>query len=114
MLEGRERDGLCRLLPTLLCRRDIRVSGYCAHESCVQSGSRFHPVRSNILGGNFSLVGVPSVGASGAIFGTVAVAWIDLLSHWKIVYQPGRRVSERPSQMVILYTNVDFSSCIWS
>ncbi|KAG6851199.1 hypothetical protein H0H93_015209 [Arthromyces matolae] len=26
----------------------------------------------NVLGGNFSLVGVPSVGASGAIFGTVA------------------------------------------
>ncbi|KZV77506.1 rhomboid-domain-containing protein [Peniophora sp. CONT] len=46
----------------------------------------------NILGGNFSLVGVPSVGASGAIFGTVGVAWIDLLAHWKIVYQPGRRL----------------------
>lgn len=29
---------------------------------------------SNVLGGNFSLVGVPSVGASGAIFGTVAVS----------------------------------------
>jgi len=29
---------------------------------------------SNILGGNFSLVGMPSVGASGAIFGTIAVS----------------------------------------
>ncbi len=28
----------------------------------------------NVLGGNFSLVGAPSVGASGAIFGTVAVS----------------------------------------
>ena len=28
---------------------------------------------SNVLGGNFSLVGVPSLGASGAIFGTAAV-----------------------------------------
>jgi len=27
----------------------------------------------NVLGGNFSLVGIPSVGASGAIFGTIAV-----------------------------------------
>jgi membrane associated rhomboid family serine protease len=27
----------------------------------------------NVLGGNFSLVGVPSLGASGAIFGTAAV-----------------------------------------
>lgn len=29
---------------------------------------------SNVLGGNFALVGVPSVGASGAIFGTTAVS----------------------------------------
>jgi len=29
----------------------------------------------NVLGGNFSLVGVPSVGASGAIFGTLAVSF---------------------------------------
>ncbi len=29
---------------------------------------------SNVLGGNFSLVGSLSVGASGAIFGTVAVS----------------------------------------
>ena len=33
-------------------------------------------LRSNILGGNFALVGVPSVGASGAIFGTVAVSYL--------------------------------------
>jgi hypothetical protein len=31
---------------------------------------------SNVLGGNFSLVGVPSVGASGAIFGTIAVSLV--------------------------------------
>lgn len=30
-------------------------------------------VHRNVLGGNFALVGAPSVGASGAIFGTVAV-----------------------------------------
>lgn len=29
--------------------------------------------RRNVLGGNFSLVGIPSVGASGAIFGTLGV-----------------------------------------
>jgi membrane associated rhomboid family serine protease len=28
----------------------------------------------NVLGGNFALVGIPSLGASGAIFGTVAVS----------------------------------------
>lgn len=37
---------------------------------------------SNVLGGNFALVGIPSVGASGAIFGTVAV---------RFLYSPGIR-----------------------
>ncbi|CDO73487.1 hypothetical protein BN946_scf185013.g122 [Trametes cinnabarina] len=46
----------------------------------------------NVLGGNFSLVGVPSVGASGAIFGTVAVAWVDLFAHWRYQYQPGKKL----------------------
>ncbi|CAE6432560.1 unnamed protein product [Rhizoctonia solani] len=47
----------------------------------------------NVLGGNFALVGVPSVGASGAIFGTVAVMWVDLLAHWKLEYRPGRKLA---------------------
>ncbi|KAF8230653.1 rhomboid-domain-containing protein [Tricholoma matsutake] len=42
----------------------------------------------NILGGNFALVGLPSLGASGAIFGTVAVTWVDLFAHWKYQYKP--------------------------
>ncbi|KAG8722777.1 hypothetical protein FRC08_010387 [Ceratobasidium sp. 394] len=46
----------------------------------------------NVLGGNFALVGVPSVGASGAIFGTVAVMWVDLLAHWKLEYRPWRKL----------------------
>lgn len=46
----------------------------------------------NILGGNFALVGLPSVGASGAIFGTVGVLWVDLLAHWGLEKQPGKKV----------------------
>ncbi|KAF8632591.1 hypothetical protein AX15_001797 [Amanita polypyramis BW_CC] len=46
----------------------------------------------NVLGGNFSLVGVPSVGASGAIFGTLAVTWVDLIAHWQFQYRPVRRL----------------------
>ncbi|THV07698.1 rhomboid-domain-containing protein [Dendrothele bispora CBS 962.96] len=46
----------------------------------------------NVLGGNFTLVGVPSVGASGAIFGTVAVTWVDLFAHWKLQYRPVRKL----------------------
>jgi len=46
----------------------------------------------NVLGGNFARVGVPSVGASGAIFGTVAVTWVDLVAHWKYHYRPVRRL----------------------
>jgi len=47
----------------------------------------------NVLGGNFSLVGAPSLGASGAIFGTVAVTWVDLFAHWKYQYRPGRKLA---------------------
>jgi hypothetical protein len=50
----------------------------------------------NVLGGNFALVGLPSVGASGAIFGTVGVLWVDLLAHWGIEKQPGRKVCLTP------------------
>ncbi|KAJ7630858.1 rhomboid family-domain-containing protein [Roridomyces roridus] len=42
----------------------------------------------NVLGANFALVGRPSVGASGAIFGTVAVTWVDLFAHWRYHYPP--------------------------
>ena len=49
-------------------------------------------VLSNVLGGNFALVGLPSVGASGAIFGTVGVQWVDLLAHWGLERQPGKKV----------------------
>jgi membrane associated rhomboid family serine protease len=65
----------------------------------------------NVLGANFALVGSPSLGASGAIFGTVAVrrlrrsqepwlrlffskvTWVDLFAHWKYQYRPVRKVS---------------------
>ncbi|TFK30349.1 rhomboid-domain-containing protein [Coprinopsis marcescibilis] len=46
----------------------------------------------NVLGGNFALVGIPSVGASGAIFGTLAVTWVDLMAHWKLQYRPVRKL----------------------
>jgi len=46
----------------------------------------------NVLGGNFALVGSPSVGASGAIFGTLAVTWVDLFAHWKYQYRPVRKL----------------------
>ncbi|KAH8120280.1 rhomboid-domain-containing protein, partial [Phellopilus nigrolimitatus] len=55
----------------------------------------------NVLGGNFSLVGVPSVGASGAIFGTVAVMWVDLFAHWKYHYKPVTRLIYMSVELVI-------------
>ncbi|GAA6010864.1 hypothetical protein JCM11491_004572 [Sporobolomyces phaffii] len=45
-----------------------------------------------VLGSNFALVGQPSVGASGAIFGTHAALLYDLAAHWKIEYQPKRKL----------------------
>ncbi|KAH9947152.1 rhomboid-domain-containing protein [Amylocystis lapponica] len=55
----------------------------------------------NVLGGNFALVGVPSVGASGAIFGTTAIAWVDLLAHWRYTYRPGRRLAMQIVELII-------------
>ncbi|KAM0751820.1 rhomboid-domain-containing protein [Meredithblackwellia eburnea MCA 4105] len=45
-----------------------------------------------VLGANFALVGQPSVGASGAIFGTHAAILVDLLAHWGIEYRPKRKL----------------------
>ncbi|KAF8971412.1 10 TM acyl transferase domain found in Cas1p-domain-containing protein [Flammula alnicola] len=56
---------------------------------------------SNVLGGNFSLVGVPSVGASGAIFGTVAVTWVDLFAHWKYQYRPVRKLIFMTIELIV-------------
>lgn len=45
-----------------------------------------------ILGGNFSLTGIPSVGASGAIFGVNAALFVDLVAHWRIEAGPKRKL----------------------
>ncbi|KAK4056298.1 hypothetical protein OIO90_002742 [Microbotryomycetes sp. JL221] len=45
-----------------------------------------------VLGANYALVGLPSVGASGAIFGTHAALLVDLLAHWSIEHRPGRKL----------------------
>jgi len=55
----------------------------------------------NVLGGNFALVGLPSVGASGAIFGTVAVTWVDLFAHWRYQYRPVRKLIFMIIELVI-------------
>jgi len=55
----------------------------------------------NVLGGNFALSGVPSVGASGAIFGTTALAWIDLFAHWRYTYRPVRRLMFQIVELIL-------------
>ncbi|KAI0094924.1 rhomboid family-domain-containing protein [Irpex rosettiformis] len=55
----------------------------------------------NVLGGNFALVAAPSIGASGAIFGTIAVAWIDLFAHWKYTYRPVRKLVLMTIELII-------------
>lgn len=66
-VSDRERDGIWWLLHIVFRSGDIRVSEITwPLYMCLL-------FLSNVLGGNFSLVGVPSVGASGAIFGTLAV-----------------------------------------
>jgi len=55
----------------------------------------------NVLGANFAMVGRPSVGASGAIFGTVAVTWVDLFAHWKYHYRPVRKLVFMTIELII-------------
>ncbi|KAJ7038285.1 hypothetical protein C8F04DRAFT_375518 [Mycena alexandri] len=55
----------------------------------------------NVLGANFALVGRPSVGASGSIFGTIAVTWVDLFAHWKYHYRPARKLAFMAIELVI-------------
>lgn len=43
-----------------------------------------------VLGGNFALTGLASMGASGAIFGTHAAVLVDLVWHWKLFPRPMR------------------------
>jgi len=43
-----------------------------------------------ILGGNFALSGLASMGASGALFGTHAAVLVDLCVHWSLIERPGR------------------------
>ena len=68
MSAGRARDGLCGLLPPVLRSRDLWVRLFIPASVTPNLDDC-----SNVFGGNFSLVGVPSVGASGAIFGTIGV-----------------------------------------
>lgn len=71
-----------------------------------------------LLGGNFSRSGIPSVGASGALFATVGVArdvtdcknacvLVDLLMHWKYEERPklkvGRPVYPADRQAFLLF-----------
>lgn len=46
----------------------------------------------NLLGGNFGLVGLPSVGASGAIYACISLELVDLLYNWKYEYRPKTRL----------------------
>lgn len=43
-----------------------------------------------VLGGNFALTGLASMGASGAIFGTHAAVLVDLIWHWRLISRPKR------------------------
>ncbi|KAH7041999.1 rhomboid family membrane protein [Macrophomina phaseolina] len=46
----------------------------------------------NVLGANYAPNGSPSVGASGAIFGIIALTLLDLLYHWKERLNPKREL----------------------
>ncbi len=47
-----------------------------------------------ILGGNFSRTGIPSAGASGALFATNAAFVVDVALHWKYEDRPWIKVGD--------------------
>ncbi|KAK7064295.1 rhomboid-like protein [Favolaschia claudopus] len=55
----------------------------------------------NVLGANFALVARPSIGASGSIFGCIAVTWVDLFAHWKYHYRPVRKLVFMTIELII-------------
>ncbi|TIC04862.1 rhomboid-domain-containing protein [Wallemia mellicola] len=57
----------------------------------------------NILGGNFAQVTTPSVGASGAILGLIAVSLVDLLFHWKLERRPGLLLTIHIIELIIMF-----------
>ena len=57
----------------------------------------------NILGGNFALYTTPSVGASGAILGLIAVSLVDLLFHWRLERRPGLMLTMHIIELVIMF-----------
>ena len=58
----------------------------------------------NLLGGNFGLVGLPSVGASGAIYACISLELTDLLYNWQYEYRPRVRLI-----MSIVFTIIGFA-----
>ncbi|KAG8960612.1 hypothetical protein FRC05_006720 [Tulasnella sp. 425] len=55
----------------------------------------------NVLGGNFAMVGLPSVGASGALFGTIAAMWVDLFAHWRFEHRPKTKLAMLTIELIL-------------
>ena len=45
-----------------------------------------------IFGGNFAAEGLARVGCSGSVFSIIALSFLDLLYHWKLIKNPKRRL----------------------
>ncbi|SOV04408.1 uncharacterized protein UDID_02433 [Ustilago sp. UG-2017a] len=50
-------------------------------------------VGGNLLGGNFGLIGQPSLGASGAIYTCISIELVDLVYNWKYEYRAKTRLA---------------------
>jgi hypothetical protein len=100
---GRERDGCIPLFVARIWAYSLTRSGSIPFLIVYFAGGLF----GNILGGNFSRVGIPSVGASGALVAVVsccrvsgsnladgenACVAVDLMLHWKYEERPKLKV----------------------
>ncbi|CAG8579224.1 11039_t:CDS:2 [Paraglomus occultum] len=56
-----------------------------------------------ILGGNFAQATIPSMGASGALFGIVGILLIDLFQNWRIIIRPGCELAKLLAMIVFSF-----------
>lgn len=64
-----------------------------------------------ILGGNFALTGLASMGASGAIFGTHAAILVDLIWHWRLFPRPKRTLFGLILEIIVGFGLGEFCTC---
>ncbi|SPO24820.1 uncharacterized protein UTRI_01811_B [Ustilago trichophora] len=77
------------LVQLTLCAQIEKLIGSLAYFLVYFAGG----IGGNLLGGNFGLIGQPSLGASGAIYTCISIELVDLCYNWKYEYRAKTRLA---------------------